>query len=206
MGSITKRAVLFSTGLVMMAGGTARAATVDVRVPFPFVVEGRAMPAGQYRVESASTDPSVLLIREEDGAKNYMFVMTRPAAGRDPAGDMPALTFDRFENQYRLAGVWESLRHGLALKKQTPAHAATTHATRGVVKSVDTGSLVIVRTGKKHGEMTFALDPATHLQGTVVVGTPVAVRYREDGKTRVATAITAQPPRPQAVHAAAPKP
>jgi hypothetical protein len=74
------------------------------------------------------------------------------------------------------------------------------------VKSVDDSTLVITRTGKAGGEMTFALDPATHRQGTVVVGTPVAVRYREDGKTYVATAITAQQPKSKAVGAAAPKP
>ena len=54
--------------------------------------------------------------------------------------------------------------------------------------------------------MTFALNPATHLQGTVAVGTSVDVRYREDGKTYVATAVTAQPSKPQAIHTAAPKP
>ena len=81
-----------------------------------------------------------------------------------------------------------------------------THATKGTVKSIDASTLVITRKGKTGGVMTFALNPATHLQGTVAVGTSVDVRYREDGKTYVATAITAQQPKPQAVHAAAPKP
>ena len=90
--------------------------------------------------------------------------------------------------------------------KQASTHAAPTHATRGVVKSVDASTLVITRTGKMGGEMTFAVNPATHHQGTVAVGTPVAVRYREDGKTYVATAITAQQPKQQAVHAAPSKP
>ena len=80
--------------------------------------------------------------------------------------------------------------------KEASTHAVPTHATRGVVKSVDANTLVITRTGKMGGEMTFAVNPATHHQGTVAVGTPVAVRYREDGKTYVATAITAQHPKP----------
>jgi hypothetical protein len=86
------------------------------------------------------------------------------------------------------------------------AHAAATHSTRGIVKSIDAATLVITRTGKMAGEMTFAVNPATHLQGTVAVGTSVAVRYHEDGKDNVATAISAQQPKQEKVHAAAPKP
>ena len=215
MWSVTRKGIVLATGLLMVAAGTARAATVDVKVPFAFIVEGHTLPAGQYRVESETTDPSVLLIREENGAKAAMFVLTQPAAGHDPAGDTPVLTFDRYENQYRLVSIWESKDQGQAItpaKASPPAakhashRAVPTHATRGVVKSMDASTLVITRTGKMHGEMTFALNPTTHLQGTVAVGTPVSVRYREDVKTYVATAVTAQPSKPRAVHAAAPKP
>jgi hypothetical protein len=93
-----------------------------------------------------------------------------------------------------------------ASTKHVSTHAVPTHATKGVVKSVDASTLVITRKGKTSGDMTFAIDPTTHLQGTVAVGASVDVRYREDGKAYVATAVTAQQPKPQAVHAAAPKP
>src|SRR5262245_27297278 len=81
---------------------------------------------------------------------------------------------------------------------QTPAKrpsnsTAASHATTGVVKSVDAGTLVITRTGKPAGEMTFVLNPLTHREGAVAVGSTVSVRYREDGKTYIATAITAKP-------------
>ena len=112
MWSVTKKALLLTAGLVMFVGGTASAATVDVKVPFPFLVQGRTMPAGQYRVQTDTIDPSVLLIRGENGNKAGMFVLTQTAAGRDPAGDTPALTFNRYENQYRLVGIWESVGQG----------------------------------------------------------------------------------------------
>jgi hypothetical protein len=112
MWSGTTKAVLLAAGLVMCAGGTASAATIDVKVPFPFLVEGRSMPAGQYRVESDESNPSVLLILGEKGTKTEMFVLTRRAVGDDPAGETPALTFNRFENQYQLVGVWESTTQG----------------------------------------------------------------------------------------------
>jgi hypothetical protein len=85
-------------------------------------------------------------------------------------------------------------------------HAAkstrASHATAGVVKTVDATSLVITRAGKA-GEMTFALNPTTRREGTIEVGSHVSVRYREDGKTNVATAVMAQRAKPSA-HA--PKP
>lgn len=68
----------------------------------------------------------------------------------------------------------------------------TTHSTRGVVKSVNDSTLVIARRGRKAGEMTLALNPSTHRDGNIAVGTPVSVRYTHEGKAYVATAITAQ--------------
>ena len=110
-----------------------------------------------------------------------------------------------------MVGIWgvegtEGTRRADTSTKHVSTHAVPTHATKGFVKSVDASTLVITRKGKTGGEMTFALNPTTHLQGTVAVGASVDVRYREDGKTYVATAITAQPSKPQAVHTAAPKP
>jgi hypothetical protein len=205
---MTKKAVLFAAGLVMVAGGTASAAPVDVKVPFPFIVQGKTMPAGEYRVESDSDDPSVWLIEGEKGTHAGTFVLTRVASGHDPAGDEPALTFAKNEDQYQLVGIWESRAKGqeVTSTKHVSTHAVPTHATKGVVKSVDANTLVISHKGKTGGDMTFALNPATHLQGSVAVGASVDVRYREDGKTYVATAVTAQPSKPQATHTAAPKP
>ena len=59
-------------------------------------------------LQTDATDSSVLLIRTEDGTNAGVFVLARPAAGHDPAGDTPALTFNRYENQYRLVSIWES--------------------------------------------------------------------------------------------------
>jgi len=208
MWSMTKNAVLFAAGLVMLAGGAASAAPVDVKVPFPFIVQGKTMPAGMYRVVSDSDDPSVWLIEGEKGTHAGTFVLTRVASGHDPAGDDPALTFDKNETQYQLVGIWEAKAEGQEVTgtKHASTHAAPTHATKGVVKSVDANTLVISHKGKTGSDMTFALNTATHPQGTVAVGTSVDVRYREDGKTYVATAVTAQPSKPQATHTAAPKP
>jgi hypothetical protein len=112
MSSVTKKAALLAAGFLVFAGGTASAGVVDVKVPFPFVVQGQSFPAGQYRVENDPLQPSVVLIRGERGTKVNMFVLTMPAGGHDPAGDKPALAFNRYENQYRLSDVWESAGEG----------------------------------------------------------------------------------------------
>ena len=76
--------------------------------------------------------------------------------------------------------------------KHSTAKSAPTHSTAGVVKSMDDSSLVITRQGKDTGEMTLSLNASTQRKGTIAVGTPVSVRYHDDGSTHVATAITAQ--------------
>ena len=82
-----------------------------------------------------------------------------------------------------------------AAKKEatsSAAKAAPTHATKGVVKSVDDSSLVITRHGKKPEDMTFTMNASTHKEGAVAVGAPVSVRYQESGTTHVATAVSVE--------------
>ena len=84
-----------------------------------------------------------------------------------------------------------------AAKKEatsTTTKAAPTHATKGVVKSVDDSTLVITHKDKKGEEMTFTLNGSTHKEGAVAVGAPVSVRYTDDGKTHVATAVSVEQP------------
>ena len=75
-------------------------------------------------------------------------------------------------------------------KAATPA----SHTVKGKVKSIDSSSLVL--SGKK-GDMTFALDSATVKEGS---------RYHTEGKTMMATAVTAQPAKQVAAAPASSKP
>jgi hypothetical protein len=112
MRSVLKRAPLLAMALLVLAGVPASAAVVKVNVPFPFVVKGQQFPAGQYRLQHDDGDASVLFIRGEKPNSPGTFVMTTPAPGKDPAGDQPALTFKRHENEYRLTDIWESGNQG----------------------------------------------------------------------------------------------
>ena len=69
---------------------------------------------------------------------------------------------------------------------------AATHAAGGVIKSIDGNTLVVSRSGKNGGEMTFVMNDSTDRKGNLAVGTTVSVRYHQDGTTNVATAVHAE--------------
>ena len=72
-----------------------------------------------------------------------------------------------------------------------------THATRGIVQAIDGHHMVIARSGDR-GRMTFSLTPSTRREDAIVVGSTVSVRFREEGRTKIATAVAVQ--RPLASH------
>lgn len=97
---------------LLVGGGSARGATIDVRVPFPFQVQDHKMPAGEYRVERSADNPAILLIRGEQGLHASALAASIVADGQSPRGDTPALVFTRGENGYRLKDVWETHSYG----------------------------------------------------------------------------------------------
>jgi hypothetical protein len=84
------------------------------------------------------------------------------------------------------AGVSSQAKSASATKGK---HEAT-HATRGVVKTVNDTTLVLTRTAGTGHEMAFVLDPATERVGTMEVGSTVDVRYHTKSKQHIATAVT----------------
>ncbi|MGE0450637.1 MAG: hypothetical protein AB7Q29_13780 [Vicinamibacterales bacterium] len=112
MRSLTIRAAtVAAAALVLFAAGSARAATLDVNVPFPFLVQGRTLPAGEYRI---TNEAGLVELQGEKGNHANLYVLTMPADGHDPAGDTPALTFKHDDKQYRLTDIWESRTDGIA--------------------------------------------------------------------------------------------
>ena len=110
MYSWLKASVPLAATLFLLGASTASAQdSLTVKVPFSFEVRGRLLPAGQYTVEQ---DGSLLIIRGEHGTRGNALVLGTPAGGQDPSGDTPVLTFERYENGYRLASVWESKDRG----------------------------------------------------------------------------------------------
>jgi hypothetical protein len=110
MSSAFARSAIAGAFILAVAGGAhASTRVMEVNVPFPFLVNGREFPAGQYKVEEEDFAPSVLLIR---GVHNNMsaFVSTASVTAGSPG--QSALLFERHENGYRLTSVWESASEG----------------------------------------------------------------------------------------------
>jgi hypothetical protein len=107
MNSVLKRAIV--AVVVLLASAVAvQAETLEVKVPFAFVVGSTQMPAGMYRLERGSMSSSVMLIRGEHGNVAQAFVLTTPLKGGSPVRDEPALVFVPDENANRLTQVWGS--------------------------------------------------------------------------------------------------
>lgn len=118
MSSVIKRAIVV-VGVLLASVAAAQAGTLEVNVPFAFMVGGQKMPAGVYRIERDSQMPSsVMLIRGEHGNTAQLFVQTTPVKGANPAGDAPALVFVPDETANRLTQVWGSPTAGQEVTAQ----------------------------------------------------------------------------------------
>ena len=112
MKSVIRKSVLLAGAFLVFTVASANASwnVMEVKVPFPFVVNGRTLPAGQYMVEQE--DGTAVLIRGERGNHAAAFVMTIAAGDYDPSAMKPTLTFTRDENHYRLTSLQESPSEG----------------------------------------------------------------------------------------------
>jgi len=81
--------------------------------------------------------------------------------------------------------------------KPTPQHSSpkdvATHATKGVIKTVSATALVVTtRAAGKRTDTTFVLTPSTHTEGALATGSTVEIRYRTDGRQKIATAVSVE--------------
>jgi hypothetical protein len=126
MHSILRTSLLLAGAVLLLDGAVARAVdfqNMTVKVPFPFVVRDKTLPAGRYLLQRDDSNTSLLLIRNENGRQVGSFVLTNVAAGHDPEGDKACLAFTRQGDTYRLSNVWESRDDGISVigKTQEPA-------------------------------------------------------------------------------------
>jgi hypothetical protein len=138
---IIHTSLLAATALLGLCVGDAHAQTfVVAKVPFPFMLRGQKFPAGTYQVRDADASSGLVTIQSEtSGAATFAFA--QHSSGTDPAGDKPALVFDRYENGYRLTEIWESGVEGLTLpsirhgskNSEADSNTDTSHETTYVV-------------------------------------------------------------------------
>ena len=113
MRSVTLKTAMLGAAAFLLVSGTARAANLEVNVPFSFMVNHEAFPAGRYQIEEDSlAGPSDWTIRGLNTSQAAIIV-THEADGRGPS--KPALQFEHRENQYRLSSIWESPTEGQSI-------------------------------------------------------------------------------------------
>jgi hypothetical protein len=119
MGTYKTSAVMAAAFVGLFVGSARAQEVVVAKIPFPFVVNGEQLPAGQYQI--TDNGEGVLAIRGTD-KNSSMFAIAPLAGGHDPAGHAPALVFTRHENVYRLSEVWESGDEGRELEPPSLVH------------------------------------------------------------------------------------
>ena len=76
---------------------------IVVQVPFEFVVGNQVVPSGEWMVQKASTDTSILVIRNNTGSVG-MFSIASLQDTKEAAGNY-SLVFHKYGNSYFLSGV-----------------------------------------------------------------------------------------------------
>ena len=79
---------------------TTSAQEMTCRVPFGFIVNGKALPAGQYYI--ANNNGMLMIKGERDGA----IVLGIPAGQRIEKSSGPSLVFLRTGTRYDLSEIW----------------------------------------------------------------------------------------------------
>jgi hypothetical protein len=135
--SAIKTSSVFVAVVLGLFAGTARAQDViAVKVPFAFTIGHKEFPAGRYELTVGDSAASLISIRDVDNGLNA-FVLSSTAAGFDPAGNQPALLFNKYEGEYRLSEIWESTTYGREIPSLSGAkHIARAAAPSGVVAYV----------------------------------------------------------------------
>jgi hypothetical protein len=93
-------------GLLLVAAcASAQSLKVTANVPFNFVVDKAALPAGAYSIESISSAASKTLLIENRDARIQMLTLPNSAEQLSPS-ETTCLVFHRYADKYFLAQVW----------------------------------------------------------------------------------------------------
>jgi len=143
MRVVTKSSVLAAVFLGTFVASARAEEILSVKIPFPFVVDQKEYPAGQYEIRTSDDSAEVIWI-EGTTNRSAAVTLTVPTEGRDPAGAEPALVFTRSENTYRLSQIWDSRSTGHEL---TPPSGAR-HVGRSARLSGDLETVTIAAQSK----------------------------------------------------------
>jgi hypothetical protein len=95
---------LMITVVPMLASAQLRSSDkVVTKVPFQFVLANKTVPAGEWVVQTASSDAKVVMIRNGDAKMNLLSTISESETGKAAAA--PALVFHKYGDRYFLCGM-----------------------------------------------------------------------------------------------------
>ncbi len=80
--------------------------TILASIPFPFVIQGKQLPAGKYSFSRDVGNPAVLEIRSQDGTQSMLVLTESAETMKTP--DQTDLVFDKIDGKYFLAKLRSS--------------------------------------------------------------------------------------------------
>ena len=95
-------AVTFLLGLGVAAKAETRP-EITAKFPFQFVVGGKTLPAGTYKVSRLGDDPLSALMLTNDDSTASVFVL--PLSIAEPSSDKPKVGFERVGARYLLSSI-----------------------------------------------------------------------------------------------------
>lgn len=95
-------AVTFLLGLGVAAKAETRP-EITAKFPFQFVVAGKTLPAGTYKVSRLGDEPLSVLMLTNDNSTASVFVL--PLSIAEPSSDKPKVGFERVGARYLLSSI-----------------------------------------------------------------------------------------------------
>ena len=98
--------ILVAVTFLLGVGVAAKAETrpeITAKFPFQFVVGGKTLPAGTYKVSRLGDDPLSALMLTNDDSTASVFVL--PLSIAEPSSDKPKVGFERVGENYILSSI-----------------------------------------------------------------------------------------------------
>jgi len=107
--------------LLAAAAAYGQNATIRAQIDFPFIVEGKTLPAGTY---DFALDDTASVFKVTDGGKDMAVaqVLTRVAAGMHTSPADGHVVFDKMGEAYTLAEIWIPGQDGYVLAVTKAKH------------------------------------------------------------------------------------
>ena len=109
--------------------------TIDVNIPFSFIIQNTTVPAGTYTITRLDSAPNVMVIRDQDGHAAALFLARDAVMGKEPRET--ELIFNRIGDEYFLSKIFEEGNQiGLSLPKPRAERELEKEASTMRVESV----------------------------------------------------------------------